>query len=146
MSRRFGERATQYSPTWKKIHTHSEQVYDAFRLAHILMLLSHERKDQNGAEAVAPLLERAVSKFRQFSIEIQSYPEEVSKAEHLIALQEAGKGFSALFWLLSNSRPGTDGYMQAVMFVERLCTWCFETLSRADRVLEKYFETGDGRL
>lgn len=140
MSKRFGAVATQYCPTWKKIHSHSEQVYDAFRYAHIQMLLSHERKDWNGGEAVSPAVERAVTKYRQFMNEIETYPKDVSEAEHLVALQAARRGFSALFWHLSNSKPGTDGFKQAVVFVELLCTWCFETLSRADRVLEKYFD------
>ncbi len=144
MSSRFGARSAQYCPTWKKIHTHSERVYYAFRLAHISMVLCHERQDRNGGETVTPFVENAVSKFRAFTNEIQSYPKNVSKAEHLVALQNAERGFSALFWLLANSKPGTDEFMQAVQFVERLCSWCFETLSRADRVLENYFETRKG--
>lgn len=105
------------------------------------MLLAHERRDASGGEAVTPVIERAVYKFRQFRSEIKDYPAEVSNAEHVIALQAAEKGFSALFWHLANSKPGTEEFMQAVLFVERLCTWCFEMLSRADQILEKYFET-----
>ena len=144
MTKRFGARATQYSSTWKKIHAHSEWVYDAFRMAHLHMILCHARKDHDGGETATPLVESAVSKFRQFTNAIETYPNEVAHAEHLVALQSAEKGFSALFWHLSNSKPGTDEFMQAVLFVERVCAWCFETLSRADRVLEKYFETRSG--
>jgi hypothetical protein len=147
MSSRFGAVATLYSPTWKKIHTHSEQIYSAFRYAHIQLLLCHERKDQHGAETAAGLCELAVRKFRDFfEDEIPKYPVEVSNAEHLIALKNAEKGFSAMFWILANSKPGSDQFKPAIIFVERLCEWCFDTLRRADRVLEKHFETKNERI
>jgi hypothetical protein len=140
MSKKFGIPATQHSFAWKKIHAQSEQVYETFRVAHIEMIRKHERRDVNGGQDITPLIERAVSKFRQFTNDIQDLPAEVSQAEHLTALQNAEKGFSALFWHLANSQPGTDEFNEAVVFVERLCTWSFETLSRADKILEKYFE------
>lgn len=104
------------------------------------MLRSHERKDRNGGESATELIETAVDKFRKFIEDISDYPEDVSNAEHLIFLYDVLKGFSALNWLLVNSKPGTDGFHDAILFVDRLCVWCFEILSRSDQILEKYFE------
>lgn len=139
MSKKFGSVATNYSAIWKRVHTRSEEIYDMFRLAHTQMLVSHERKDVRGSEFATPLIERAIARFREFKEEIKTFPAEVSGAEHLIALQEAEKGFSALYYHLANARVGSPAFGDAVVFVERLCSWSFETLHRSDRILEKYF-------
>jgi hypothetical protein len=140
MSKRFGTVAMQYSQTWKKIHTRSEKVYAAFRIAHIEILLSHELKNLHGVGSAARQLDTAVEEFQKFCNDIQSYPDEVAQAEHLVEFQKAREGFSALNWLIVNSDPGTKKFMDAVIYIERLCAWSFETLIRADQMLEKYFE------
>ncbi len=140
MTAPFGTVATQHPLIWKKVHTHSEQVYEVFRSAHINMLRSHERRDLNGGESATQLIDIGVKRFRKFIEDISDYPKEVSNAEHINFLENVLKGVSALNWHLANSKPGTDGFYDAILFVDRLCAWFFEILSRSDQILEKYFE------
>ena len=68
------------------------------------MILCHAREDDDGGQTATPFVESAVSKFRQFINEIEGYPYEVAHAEHLVALQSAEKGFSALFLAPESTR------------------------------------------
>jgi hypothetical protein len=85
------------------------------------------------------LVERAVEEFESFEGRLKYLPTEVTEAEHLVALKSARRGFSPLYWHLSNSPAGTNGFDEAVIYMDRMCSWCFDTLSRADGVLERYF-------
>jgi hypothetical protein len=142
MSRRFGLRTAQNARHWKRVHTLSERLYGAFRRAHTQMIRYSYKGDETEMFGASQLLESAISEFRAFYEKIERLPKTVHEAEHFAALRRSEATFAPLRRILTTARSSAEfneKIAAATAVIDLICTWSFDTLTRADRILENYF-------
>jgi nucleoside phosphorylase len=142
MSRRFGLRTAQNARHWKRVHTLSERLYGAFRRAHTQMVRYSYKGNETEMFGASQLLESAISEFRAFYEKIEKLPKTVYQAEHFAALRRSEATFAPLRRILTTARSSAEfneKIATATTVIDLICTWSFDTLTRADRILENYF-------
>lgn len=151
MSKKYGQKATENAKYWKRVHTLSEDISKVFQQLYRVMSQYRSKSeyqpdsdDPSLKQTVNELIEGSRTHLKRFSFDVGRLPEWVCNAEHIVVMLNACKGIDALA-RSATFDSNTEAFQNALHLVERICHWSSECLTRADRVLEVYFDSKRGR-
>lgn len=145
MSAKFGAKAAVNAKHWKRVHSLAEKTYAKFREVHIQMLHYHRGGDLTAIQVANQLLDQAGDELNEFCGEMEQLPETVKNAEHILLMRQVPEGMGALRRTFASMDLHAPHFEKALYFVELICTYSFECLTRADRMLELFWQSDQRR-
>ena len=140
MSKKIGSKADRYAKHWKAVHALSEKLYISFRNVHLPLVRYSLSGDDRERESADTLLEVATHNLNEFCTRLLMLPNQVKNTEHIVVLLKLPKGVGALRRGVTFQHDHPQ-FRCVLQLVERICAWSFDCLTRADLILEWFFES-----
>ena len=145
LSKRYGKKMRKNAPSWKRVHSLTEELYRVYLDLRLYMLdcvqatscLKLREADQHRSSAEAHL--KAVRpQITRFHEELKKLPPSVSRAEPVRVLCKIPLCTDALKQSLTYA-PASPQFQNGLCLVTQIGEWLLSALHMADQALEDYF-------
>lgn len=145
----YGERAAENVRDWKRLHKLAETALRSFSGLQEEMIKCRTSPKSKGREAarelVANYIDGEKNRFEEFCTQVRKLPKAVRDAHPVVMTASVRQCFGVLrrSMVYYEGDPRFEHQLKdALYLVKWIYNWLFECVTRADRMLEDYFDSG----